>query len=658
MTENSSITNIEDDDPVIFEIDVYLNNATFSDIITDLAEPPNTVAIAKELCSKPFNNLLILQYPLEVSTCSDSDEEGEDSKFISALAKSNVSDRLPLKSLQVGEVVKNDDISYKKSYGSSSVNKDNRYAVCPLIRFDYDLGSPYLFNHKSATFKRVSKSLKQMSSDTRSSPKLAPLFNSNESYTNQTLTFESSIATNEYVTDCLGILNVKETEHGLERSLHVLPVKGIIQMRPKLSSLADGVVAADDDLTNLFYNKDVRWKDVNRIYYPDSAESRELLDVFSTNDDYPIKFMDDRSMYINSICSSKTNKSPFSQTPSGGLNLTFSTHSSAIQSGNQVQMYSHTHHLTPNMRFMSTLDVEMQLKLLLSQRHIDSFYSLKRDIICGDMDEIAIIDLLKKFAKSIDGNWILSSEYAIDNYTDEDDCDPNERKYLVCCRDLMIGLLSRKISQNPMFKVNSSLGSFSTEMFQIATKLPPNMMNDLLSKFAKPQGKIWILKLDRDEKFCQRYRNIVEYYQRYWDARIQETANILQSYKGGTEFSTNRMVRNFCIKSAIVSFIKNSMCTSEEVVDYLDSLGYSNTSEENCNFDSLLSQVAIPIVKGFKKYWVLKPTNVSLDKFRMVLLNGDGYESRRGLSLNDVKKTFESKGIPNFITRRIMKSTG
>ncbi|EAN33295.1 Sin-like protein conserved region family protein [Theileria parva strain Muguga] len=616
----------EEDDPVLFELDVYLSNPTLSDILGYFDKLPEHIPFLNELSSNPFNRLLLLQYPLE--TCKYINGESSDDIPRNKI-NSNASDKLHLKSVEIGEQTENNDLSNKKIY-SSRAKKPNRHYNSPLVRLNYDLGPNYSLNVKTSPIKKSHKStyLFKEEYDPMSSPEFGPSKPFGES--SNVLTFESSVSTSEHVMDCLGLLKIENTEHGLKRELHLVPVRAILQLRPKLDSFNQTFLSSDDSFLGLFYNRNITWKKVDRIFYPESFESKELIDQFTkygkdvkAYDNPKINFDQDREMYINSLC-----------VPLNGTTSKFhscSKDQDGIDNSGITHIYTKTHDFCPNFRFMKRLTVEMQLKLLLSHRSIDSFYSLKRDIVHNNLEDEDLIRLLGKFSKNISGNWVLSSVHAIENYTEDDECNPEEMEYLVSCREFLLCLLNRQSSE-PKLKDSSSVCKLATEIFRNATGLPFKLANDLLCGVAKPQGKIWVLKLDKDDEFSEKHTQVFDLFNQYWRERLKKIADIVSSYKKSPQI--NQMLRNIFIKGELASFIKNKIYAHYKIIEHMESLGYGDQQK---TINAILPQVATRI---YGEFWTCKKTNAWLTECKNAII-GKGNQTQ----------------IPNFVIRAIKKFT-
>nr|PVC50346.1 hypothetical protein MACL_00002339 [Theileria orientalis] len=621
----------KEDDPVLFELDVYLNNPTLADILPDLEKLPNNLSFLKELYNKPFERLLFLQYPLELSNhTNESSSDGRPSKLMNL----NTSDRLTLTSLEIGENIQNTELSHKKSY-LSRPNEINRHNNSPLVKLNYDIGAPYLAKYKSSPLKKSHKPsfLSRSHSDFKTSPKFRP--SSFEFSKGTTLTLDSTVATSEHVIDCLGVLKVENTEEGVKRELHLLPVKAILQLRPKLDTFNEEVIPGEENSTELFYNRNITWKTVDNIFVSDSPEAKELIEMFSRygkeqkeGEGEEIRFLNDKEMYVNSLC-----------VPVNGTLQSFGSFAGvkAERKRSSVNKVTYTRmlDLTPSLKFMKMLDVKLQLKLLLSQRYTDSFYSLKRDMAHNGLDDETLIEMLKEFAKVIGGNWVLNSEHAIENYTEEDEYTQEEREYLIGCRNLMLSLLNRHTLMPSTLNTNTSVGHLTSEQFVNASGLPLVLVNEILATIARPQGKFWVPKLDKDEYFCQRYPQVVNAFQKYWSENVSKSANAVQSFKINSR--VNQIVRNIMIKRSISGLIKDKICTHEAIMEHLESLGYSQHHE---NVEPILDQVGVCLNK---RLWTYKSTNAFLTSLKSLVTTK--------------QRVQQQHQVPNFVLRRIYKYT-
>uniref|UniRef100_A0A3B0MPJ3 Sin-like protein conserved region containing protein, putative n=1 Tax=Theileria annulata TaxID=5874 RepID=A0A3B0MPJ3_THEAN len=616
----------EEDDPVLFELDVYLSNPTLSDILGYFDKLPEHIPFLNELASNPFDRLLLLQYPLE--TCKYLNGESSDGIPRNKI-NSNASDMLKLKSVEIGEQVENNEVNNKKIYVSKS-KKSNRHYNSPFVKFNYDLGPNYALNVKTSPIKKSHKSslLFKKEFDAMNSPEFGPSKSFGENL--NVLTYESSVSTSEHVMDCLGLLKIENTEHGLKRELHLVPVRAILQLRPKLDSFNQSFLSSDDSCMSLFYNKNLTWKGVDKIYYSESPESMELIEQFikygkevKECDNPKINFNQDRELYINSLCV------PLNGTSSGFQRC--SKEQNGLVNCGITHIYTKTHDFSPNFRFMKRLSLEMQLKLLLSHRSIDSFYSLKRDIVNNNLEDEELIKILAKFAKNISGNWVLSSVHAIENYTEDDECNPEEMEYLVSCREFLLCLLNRQSSE-PKLKDSASVCKLATEIFRNATGLPFKLANDLLCGVAKPQGKIWVLKLDKDEEFSEKHTQVFDLFNQYWRERLKKIADIVSSFKKSPQI--NQMLRNIFIKGELASFIKNKVCSHYKIMEHMESLGYGDQQE---TINGILPQVATRINDGL---WTCKKANAWFTECK-----------------NNIIGTDNQAQIPNFIVRAIKKFT-
>ncbi|KAK2197043.1 DNA-directed RNA polymerase III subunit Rpc5 [Babesia duncani] len=630
------------DDPVVSEFDVFVINPTLADIIGELSDSVSSLNVVKELCKNPFEGLLLMQYPLEVANVGDGYKNN-----------SNATDHLDLKSVHVGVNVKRRNNNHHVKFGTPSIFKDTRRKECPYFKFIYDLNNSYP-THKIATSKKQSKNLnayyRHQKGDFNTLDLLLQGINSFDNSLVQDevkyLELNSSIVTSEYAMDCLGILNVVETPNGLQRSLHLAGVKGILQLRPKIRSELEQTQPADEELTNLFKVENIQWKQLDKVSFSNSVESNEILQQLIKQNDCNVTYLsfnNDRYLYANAMCH---REQPEVNSKDQMCLLDDLCDYKLPGNHSSVGFRDRHHKWIPSRKLMETLDIKIQLQLLLSQRYIDTFSSLKKDLISTSvLCPNKLVDILRQFAHNIDGNWILSSEYAIANYTEEDRFNSDERDYLIACRDLMLALLNRQTCHPTTMRTNTSVGHLASEPFQNATGLPLAIITEFLSAIAKPQGKFWSLKLERDEEFCTKFPKIVSASQKFWASRLVEAANVIQKYKNNKTFTVAQMVENIELKAQIVSFLQYRVCSDAKIKQHLQELGYNNT--EN-NIQTLLEQVAIKIHRSNKTYWVLRQDNVALYSYKMAIINDSD-----DVKLNDIKMKFQAHKVPEFVFRRI-----
>ncbi|GIX62329.1 DNA-directed RNA polymerase III RPC5 [Babesia caballi] len=652
----------EEDDPVVFEFDVYVNNTVLQDLLGSIAEPATTVSVASELCSKPFGDIFLLQYPLELATSDCRDASPEVAVQNRIARSSNATDMLPLSTLLVGKESKREVVD-ERMYGVSSIIKKSKRSSCPYLKFVYDLGNNYPGNLKPVSKKSSRASspfLRYEPSDLTNTIHLLDLAKPVAPDKKKTLKLRSEIVTGDHVCDCLGVLVVEETEHGLARSLHIVPVRGVLQLRPKVKPYMSEIVNFDDTLNSLFQNRNLQWRDVGKIYETGSPESREIVQMLTQScrslrqlARAPLYFHDKPWLYINSVCFSQEYGKYHDEwhcSLESDVDGYRDSLNPAFTSDGRSVVYREMHEHTPNVRFMGTLDVRTQLKLLLTQRYIDSFYALKKDTIYGpDVTDEQLIELLNGFATNIDGNWILASEHAIPNYTTEDDFDDDDRAYLVVCRDVILGLFYRDVVMRD-FLQKGAYGHVTIEAVHSLTGLPVPMVHEMLSQVAKQHGKLWTLKLKRDNEFYTTYGTIMKTYQNYWANRLHECMKHVKTLRETQSSKVSQIIYRYILKSAITSALKNRVYSAEQISQELTAVGYSIDSAPV--FESLLQQVAIPFLRGSTKMWVLKKSHASLNSLKMVLL-GQSHPGARRMTAEDVRRTLQDSALPGFLKRRI-----
>ncbi|GBE62642.1 DNA-directed RNA polymerase III RPC5 [Babesia ovata] len=653
----------EEDDPIVCEFDVFVNNTVLQDLLGRIAEPANTISVASELCSKPFGDLFLLQYPLELSTsdCPDASKEVDIQNRIAL--SSNATDMLPLSTLSIGKESKREVVD-ERTYGVASIIKKSKRSSCPYLKFVYDLGTKYPVNVTSLSAKKSSRVsspfLRYEPSDLTNTIHLFDLAKPVAADKKKTLKLRSEIVTGDHVCDCLGVLVVEETDSGLVRSLHIVPVRGVIQLRPKVKPYMSEIVNFDDTLNSLFQNRNLQWRDVGKISEMDSEESREIVQMLTQRcrtlqqlARRPMYFHEDPSMYINAVCFAQEygkyqdewHRSLESDVDGyqHSTNPAFSTDTSQVA-------YRSMHENTPNVRFMGTLEVRTQLKLLLTQRYIDSFYALKKDIIVGpDVNDDQLIVMLQEFATNIDGNWILSSEHAIPNYTTEDDFDDEDRAYLIVCRDVILGLFYRDVVMRDLLQ-KGAYGHVTIEAVHSLTGLPVRMVHEMISQVAMQHGKLWTLKLKRDSEFYNKYGALMKTYQVNWSNRLLESMKHVKTLRETQSSKVSQIIYRYILKGAITSALKNRVYSAEQISQELTAQGYSIDSAPV--FESLLKQVAMPFLRGDRKMWVLKKSHVSLNSLKMVL-SGQNHPGTRRLTVDEVRRTLQDSALPGFLKRRI-----
>lgn len=651
-----------DDDPVICEFDVYVNNTVLNDLVRNIAEPATSVSVATELCSKPFGNLFLLQYPLELPT-SDGDIVSPDVEIQNRIAmNSNATDTFPLVTLSIGTESKREVVD-ERMYGVSSVIKKSKRKHCPYLKFVYDLGTKYPANHKLLSGKKGSRGsspfLRYEPSDLTNTLHLFDLAKPVTAYKKKTLKLRSEIVTGDHVCDCVGVLVVEETEHGLKRSLHIVPARGVIQLRPKVKPYMSEIVNFDNTLNSLFQNRNLQWRDVGKISEMGSAESREIVQMLTQScralqqaTRSQIYFHENPSMYINAVCFAQEYgeyRSEWHSSLESDVDGYRNSMNPAFTSGQTSILYRETHENTPNIRFMGTLDVRTQLKLLLTQRSIDSFYALKKDIVCPGITDDQLVEVLQEFATIIDGNWILASEHAIPNYTTEDDFDDDDRKYLIVCRDVILGLFYRDVVMRDLLQ-KGAYGHVTIEAVHSLTGLPVQMVHEMLSQVAKQHGKLWTLKIKRDNEFHTKYAALMKTYQNYWPGRLHECMKHIKTLRETQSSRVSQIIYRYILKAAITSALSNRVYSAEQISKEMTAVGYSIDSA--AVFESLLQQVAIPFFRGNTKVWTLKRSHISLKSLKMVLLGQSELGAHR-LTTDDVHHTLHDSDLPGFLKRRI-----
>ncbi|GFE52623.1 DNA-directed RNA polymerase III RPC5 [Babesia ovis] len=658
-----------DDDPVICEFDVFLNNTVMQDLLGTVGEPASTVSVAKELCTKPFGDLFLFQYPLELAT-SDSTNPSEEAEMHDKIARStNVTDMLPISTLSLGVESKREIVD-ERMYGVSTIIKKSKRSKCPHFKFVYDLGTMYQEDVKPVAAKKSSRSsspyLRYEPSDPGHAISLLELAKPVQSYKKNTMKLKSEIVTGDHVCDCLGVLVVEETPQGLVRSLHIAPVRGVVQLRPKVKPCMREVVNLDDTLTSLFQNRNLQWRDIENIRGVDSPQSKEIVQILAQRhqslqgvSNCPIYFVNEPSLYINAVCfAQEYGKYQDEWHCSLESDVDGYRHSinPAFQFNGKNIVYREMHESTPNIRFMSTINVQMQLKLLLTQRFIDSFYSLKRDIVhSDDISDERLIDILQEFATNIDGNWILSSEHAIPNYTTEDDFDSDDRAYLVVCRDVVLGLFYRDVVMRDLLQ-KGAYGHVTMEAVHSLTGLPVPMVHELLSQVARQHGKLWTLKLKRDKYFYNRYGSLMKTYQAYWPNRLHECMKHIKTLREAQSSKVSQIIYRYILKSAITVVLSNRVYSAEQITQELITMGYSIDSV--VVFENALQQVAIPFMQGHTKMWILKKRCASIESIRTAT-SGDNHAPMRRLKTEAARRSLSNPPLPDFLRRRlsIMPST-
>ncbi|ORM42060.1 uncharacterized protein BXIN_0934 [Babesia sp. Xinjiang] len=652
-----------DDDPVVCEFDVFLNNTVLQDLLGSVAEPATTVAVANELSSKPFGDLFLFQYPLEVAE-SDLQDTQEDVETHNTIAKnSNATEMLEISKLSVGTESKREIVD-ERMYGVSSIVKKRKRSSCPYFQVVYDIGTKYQGSAKPVAGKKGSHAsspfLRCEPSDPASTINLLELAKPAQPSKKGTLKLRSEIVTGDHVCDCLGVLVVEETEHGLVRSLHMVPVKGVIQLRPKVKPCASEIVNFDDTLTSLFQNRNLQWRDINTIRDANSPQSKEIVHILTQR--YmpiqhiarsPIYFKGTPELYINAVCFAqeygKYHDEWHCSLESDVDGYRHAMNPAFTLEGRSI-VYREMHENTPNIRFMSTLSVQTQLKLLLTLRYIDSFYSLKKDVVCDeDTTDEQLIEILQEFATNIDGNWILSSEHAITNYTTEDDFDNDDRAYLIVCRDVMLGLFYRDVVMRDLLQ-KGAYGHVTMEAVHSLTGLPVPMVHEMLSHVAKQHGKLWTLKLKRDRDFYNSHSSLMKTYQAYWPNRLHECMKHIKTMRETESSKVSQIIYRYILKSAITTALNHRVYSAEQISEELTSIGYSIDSA--AVFESLLQQVAIPFLRGNTKMWVLKKSCASFNSLKMWLA-GETHTVTRRIKTEAVRRTLQDTPLPDFLKRRL-----
>lgn len=650
------------DDPVVCEFDVFLNNATLQDILGSIAEPATNVSVASELCSKPFGDLFLLQYPLEHPTSEACKNSPDDEKRNHLATRSNATDMLQLSKLSIGTESKREVID-ERMYGVSSVIKKSKRKHCPYLNFLYDLGTRYSDNVKQLPPKKTSRTsspfIRYESSDLSSTLHLFDLPNQVPSERKTTLTLKSEIVTGDHVCDCLGVMVVEKGECGWKRSLHIVPVRGVIQLRPKVKPYMSDIVNFDDTLNSLFQNRNLEWREVARISDVGSEESKEVVQMLAqscrsleqmTRSD--LYFHVDPSLYVNAVCFAQEygdSSDEWHHTLESDVDGYRHSLDPACHAMGRNIMYREVKDNTPNIKFMGTLDVRTQLKLLLTRRSIDSFYSLKRDIVCNSVPDEKLIDMLQEFGTLIDGNWILASEHAIPNYTTEDDFDDEDRSYLIVCRDVILGLFYRDVIMRDILQ-KGAYGHVTIEAIYSLTGLPYPMVHEMLSQVAKQHGKLWTLKLKRDKEFFAKYPALMDRYKTAWVTRLHECMKHVKTLRETKGSQVSQIIYRYILKSAITSTLNNRVYTTDQISEQLTKVGYSIDSAPV--FKSLLHQVAIPFYRGNMQIWVLKKNHLSLKSLKMALLGLGEFGTRR-LTADEVETTLRDSALPAFLKRRL-----
>ncbi|EDO05175.1 hypothetical protein BBOV_I000810 [Babesia bovis T2Bo] len=652
-----------DDDPVVCEFDVFLNNTVMQDLLSSVVEPPSTLSVVKELCSKPFGDLFLFQYPLELAT-SDEVNGSDEVHIHDRIAKSsNATDMLTISELSVG-IESRREVVDERMYGVSSIVKKSKRSSCPHFKIVYDIGPIQDEDVKILSGRKSSRSsspyLRCEPSDPANAIGFLELNAPAQPYKRNILKLRSEIVTGDHVCDCLGVLVVEETDQGIVRSLHIVPVRGVIQLRPKVKPGNRQFVNFDDTLTSLFQNRNLQWRDIHNINGIDSPQSREIVQILTQR--YrtlqniarsPIFFYDEPSLYINAVCFAqeygKYHEEWHCSLESDVDGYRHSMNPAFKYRGKTI-VYREMQKNTPNIRFMSNLDIETQLKLLLTLRNIDSFYSLKKDVVYNEsVTDDRLIEILQEFATNIDGNWILASDHAIPNYTIEDDYDNEDRAYLVVCRDVILGLFYRDVVMRDLLQ-KGAYGHVTMEAVHSLTGLPVPMVHEMLSQVAQQHGKLWTLKLKRDQDFYTNYNSLMKTYQAYWPNRLHECMKQIKTLRETQSSVVSQIIYRYILKSAITTALNNRVYSAEQISQELTAIGYSIDSAPL--FESLLQQVAIPFLKGDTKMWVLKKSCATLNSLKPTSA-GQSIAPMRRLKTEAVRRMLTDSSLPEFLKRRL-----
>eukprot|EP01071_Lankesteria_metandrocarpae_P005156 Lankesteria_metandrocarpae@DN3886_c0_g1_i1.p1 len=194
---------------------------------------------------------------------------------------------------------------------------------------------------------------------------------------------------------------------------------------------------------------------------------------------------------------------------------------------------------------LSRKPVEQQVLVILKHRHVLTFKTVK-SLVTRKLKDDELVTLLRKFGTLVFGNWVCKSEYVYDGYE-------------ALCRDLLLMLLQMKQKAT------------QRELFCNQTKLPMATVTEMLQQVAEFRGTAWHFKLPPDNEFVTNFPKERDAAREWWGDRmkvvrgemsnhLKRQASALAAAKSGTSnFDRAKLVRVIekCLKDCGAMLLKD-----------------------------------------------------------------------------------------------------
>ncbi|KAK2576209.1 hypothetical protein KPH14_005579 [Odynerus spinipes] len=308
--------------------------------------------------------------------------------------------------------------------------------------------------------------------------------------------------------------------------LHITPLKGIIQLRPQFNYLDKSDKRAREEAKNIgedIEEEDEGPKQVNVTFdrqTPDFIKkmqeqsfqhfSKKSLEEKWINTDYaPVNSTQAELTRLEMFCSS-TDESI------NTLNLTHKQYLDLLAPPITEEQYMKVGTTNPisSLNYIRTLPLLDQVRILMKDVRVLSFVQL-RSLLSSEHDTAAILKYLQQVAVLVQGNWVVNSEliYLKDTVSSQNGI-PAE----LMCRARDYVLLSFTEQQFLDRKAISTV-----------IKLPSEEIREIFVNLATHQPKKgWQLLVPPNKEFCERYPEIAQRQEMFWEAKRKYLREILE----------------------------------------------------------------------------------------------------------------------------------
>lgn len=163
---------------------------------------------------------------------------------------------------------------------------------------------------------------------------------------------------------------------------------------------------------------------------------------------------------------------------------------------------------------LSKLELPNQVRRIVKLRHIEK-YSEIRDTVTAkrQMKDVDFINILKKFALPVKGNWIVLSEVLYDNSYPED---AGLKSDFIRSKWIDVEMLARDLAIKMLIN-----GTVERNKLQSLSKCPMASLNKILESMCVIRNGKFVLKLESDHEFIKQFGTVCERIEAEWTQKIK-----------------------------------------------------------------------------------------------------------------------------------------